>query len=513
MILVTGSNTTEQHPMVGARILEAVGKGAKLIVIDPRRVPLAAHADLYLQPRCGTDVAYLNGMMNVIIKEGLADQEFVSRRTENFEALKEIVAKYTPEYVEEITGIPAAGLIQAARLYATAKKAMLFYCMGITQHTTGVDNVKSCANLAMLTGHLGQEGTGVNPLRGQNNVQGACDMGGLPNVFSGYQQVADEGARNKFSKAWGVQLNGQPGMTMTDMMNECGNKIKALYVLGENPFVSDPDTHHVKEKLGQLDFLVVQDIFLTETAQLADVVLPGVSFAEKDGTFSNTERRVQRVRRAIPPVGSAREDWAIICDLAGKMGYQMNYESAQEIMEEIAMLTPSYGGINYKRLESVAGVQWPCPTADHPGTPVLHRKVFSGGKGKFFAIDFKAPAEVPDADYPLYLTTGRNPFQYHTSTMTGRTAILQREFPENYVEINPADAKEIGIRDGWNVEVSSRRGKVICYVVVTDRVPPKTVFMPFHYAASSANQLTNPALDPVAKIPEYKVCAVKVRGV
>jgi formate dehydrogenase alpha subunit len=513
LIMVTGSNTSEQHPIVGSRIIEAVSKGAKLIVIDPRKIPLVAHAHLYLQQECGTDVAYLNGMMHVIIKEGLADQEFISRRTQDFESLKETVVKYTPEYVEEITGIPAQDLIEAARLYATTKKAMLFYCMGITQHITGVDNVKSCANLAMLTGHLGQEGMGVNPLRGQNNVQGSCDMGGLPNVFSGYQQVADEAARAKFSKAWGVELSGQPGMTLTEMLAECGKKIKALYIMGENPVVSDPDTAHVKDKLSKLDFMVVQDIFLTETAQMADVVLPGTSFAESDGTFSNTERRVQRVRRAIPPIGQAREDWVIICKLASKMGYPMDYESAEEIMDEISLLTPSYGGINYKRLESIEGLQWPCPNTEHPGTPVLHRKVFTSGKGKFFAIDFKPPAEVPDAEFPYILTTGRNAFQYHTATMTGQTAVLQREFPENYVEINPADAKEIGVRDGWDVEVSSRRGKVTCYAMVTDMVPSKTLFMPFHYAASSANLLTNPVFDPVAKIPEYKVCAAQIRGV
>lgn len=516
VFFVTGSNTTEQHPLVASRIINSVKNGkATLILADPRNIQLSKHAKYHLRHRIGTDVALINGMMNVIIDEGLEDKEYTLNFTENFEELKNTVKKYTPEYVEKITGIPAKDLAESARIYARSKKSAILYCMGITQHTTGVDNVKSCANLAMLTGNIGKPGTGVNPLRGQNNVQGACDMGGLPNVYPGYQPVSDPKIKDKFEKAWCVDdLSGEIGTTVTDMPDlAIDGKLKVLYVLGENPMVSDPNIAHVEKGLKSLDFLIVQDIFMTETAQMADVVLPGASFAEKDGTFTNTERRVQLVRKAIDPPGEAKQDWEIICDLAEKCGYKMKYKTAQEIFSEIAVLTPSYHGMSFERLSENFGLQWPCPTAEHPGTPYLHKDgKFSRGKGLFTAIEFKEPAELPDDEYPLVLTTGRTYYHYHTRTLTKRTSTLEREVPECYVEINPEDAKKYSIKNGSEVRVSSRRGDIRVKAKVVDMTKPGTIFIPFHFAEQSVNKLTNNALDPVAKIPEYKICAVKIGG-
>lgn len=514
VLLVTGSNTTEQHPQVGARILAAVEKGARLIVVDPRRIPLAEFAEVYLQPKVGTNVAWLNGLAHVIVKENLYDREFVENRTENFNELCKELLKYTPEYVEQITGIPAGDLVKAARLYAGANKAMLFYCMGITQFTAGVDNVRACANLAMLTGNIGKPGTGVNPLRGQNNVQGACDMGALPNVLTGYQKTDDAKARARFEQIWQVKLPAKPGLTLTEMLNKAADgSLKCLYIMGENPLVSDPDLNHVRKALKKLDLLIVQDIFMTETAEIADFILPGACFAEKEGTFANTERRVQRVRQAVLPRGKAMEDWRIISALACKMGYPMGYETPEEIMEEIAIVTPAYRGINYQRLDAEPGLQWPCPNLQHPGTPYLHKYTFSCGRGKFHPAQYRPPAETPDAAYPFILTTGRTAFQFHTATMTKRTAVIQREHPDAFIEINPEDAAAIGVKDGWTVEVASLRGKLVCRASITGSIPRGTVFMPFHFAEAAANLLTNSAVDPVAKIPEYKACAVMIRRV
>jgi len=510
-IFVIGSNTTEQHPLIARYIMRARAKGTKLIVADPRLIPLTQFADYHLRQRPGTDVALLNGFMNVILKEGWEDKKFINERTEGFEELKEVVKKYTPEEVEKITGIPKELIIEASRIYAQAKSASLVYSMGITQHTTGVDNVVSCSNLAMLTGNVGRPSTGVNPLRGQSNVQGACDMGALPNVYSGYQSVADENTRAKFEKAWNTELPSQPGLTVVEMMNEAAKgNLKAIYIMGENPMLSDPDINHVKKALENLEFLVVQDIFLTETAQLADLVLPGTSYAERDGTFTATDRRVQRIRKAIEPRGESKPDWQIICALARKMGSKgFEYSSPAEIMDEIASLTPIYGGIGYERIEDI-GLQWPCPSKEHPGTPYLHQEKFSRGKGKFFGIEFKEAAELPDADYPFILTTGRTIFHYHTGTMTRRTEALNREVPTGYVEINFKDAEKLNIFEGEIVSVKSRRGKIEVKVQVTKKVPEGVIFIPFHFAESPANVLTNSAFDPVAKIPEYKVCAVQV---
>ena len=512
VILITGSNTTENHPVLSSYVKRAVVyKGAKLIVIDPRKIPITRFADIWLRPNLGTDVAYINGMMHVIIKENLYDEDYVTSRTVGLNEMKKTVEKYTPEYVEEITGIHRDKLIEAARLYAQAPAASILYAMGITQHTTGTDNVKSLANLAMLCGNVGIEGGGVNPLRGQNNVQGACDMGALPNVYTGYQPVVDLAIRDHMEKAWGVEkLPEKPGITVTEMMEKAHEgKMKCLYIMGENPMISDPDLNHAKKSLENLDFLVVQDIFLTETAQMADVVLPAACFAEKEGTFVNTERKVQLIRKAVEPPGDAKEDWNIIADLAGRMGDPMDYGSAKDIMEEIAEVTPSYRGINYGRLKS-DGIHWPCPSTEHPGTPCLHVDQFSCGLGVFHAIDFIPPAELPDEKYPLYLTTGRVLYQFHTGTMTMKSDGLNELAPESFVEISAQDAQAYRIEDGDSLKISSRRGEIEAKARLSEKAVEGTIFIPFHYANAAANKLTNTALDPTAKIPEFKVCAVRI---
>jgi len=521
--LIIGSNTSEGHPLIATRVLKARKRGAKIIVLDPRKNQIGHWADIYYSFRPGSDVAIFNALMNVIISEGLQDAAFIAERTEDFEALKALVEEYTPEKVAEISGIPAEALREIARTYAKGKPAAIIYAMGITQHTTGVDNVKSTSNLAMLCGNMGIPGGGVNPLRGQNNVQGACDMGGLPNVFPGYQPVTSPEVVEKFAKGWGLTtddgqqtavhgLSSTVGLTVTEMLHATQEgKVRGLYIMGENPMVSDPDLNHVRHCLEQTEFLVVQDIFLTETARMAHVVLPGASFAEKDGTFTNTERRVQRVRQAIKPVGESKEDWVIICELAKKMGASgFDFQSAKSVMEEINKLTPSYGGITYERLEELGSLQWPCPAVDHPGTTYLHKGKFTRGLGKFFALEFKEANELPNDEYPFTLTTGRLMFHFHTGSMTRRSKKLDSEVPEAYVEINVKDAGKIGLNGNKRVRVTSRRGQIELGVRVTDDIKRGIVFIPFHFAEAAANTLTNSAIDPVAKIPEYKVCAVKV---
>ena len=522
-ILITGSNTTEAHPLIGMRVMRAQRRGAKVIVVDPRDIQIARLADIHLRQRAGTDVAWMNGMMNVIIREGLYDREFVASRTEGFDQLKALVERYTPERVERITGIPAQDLVEAARTYANAERAAILYAMGITQHTTGVDNVLCVANLAMLTGNVGKPGSGVNPLRGQNNVQGACDVGGLPNVYTGYQPVTNQAVRDRFAEAWGHAPDCKVGLTVTEMMEAAlHGSLRALYILGENPMVSDPDLRHVAEALEGTEFLVVQDIFPTETAGFADVLLPGVSFAEKEGTFTATDRRIQLVRQAIAPLGNARQDWEIICDIAIRMQAQggiahseapfggWEYSTPAAILDELAALTPQYAGVSFRRLEERGDLQWPVPHAEHPGTPYLHKDRFSRGLGHLSPIEYKEPAETPDEEYPLLLTTGRMMFHYHTGSMTRRSEKLDREVPEGYVEISPEDAAELGLRKSARVRVISRRGAIETRAWITRRVPAGTVFIPFHFAEAAANVLTNPAVDPVAKIPEYKVAAVRV---
>ncbi len=511
VVFITGSNTTAGHPVIGARIRQAKERGAKLIVADPRVIDLTSDADVFLQIMPGTNVALYNGMMNVIISEGLQNKAYIEERTEQFDDLVKAVSSFTPEKAAEICGICADDIRAAARLYAQADKGAIFYTMGVTQHTTGTEGVMSLSNLALLCGNIGIESGGVNPLRGQNNVQGACDMGGLPGDLTGYQKVANPDALAKFEKAWGVKLSDKPGFTLCDIVHKAGHgDIKFLYILGENPMVSDPDLNHVEEALKNTEFLVVQDIFLTETARLADVVLPAASFAEKEGTFSNTERRVQRVRKAIEPIGKSKADWVILSDLLNRLGIEANYSNPSEIMAEISSLTPSYAGITYDRLDQLGSLQWPCPTLEHPGTPYLHKASIARGKGLFKGIDYKPSNELPDADYPFVLTTGRVLYHYHTRSMTGRVAGLNKISPESFIEINPVTARNLGIKDGEKVNVSSRRGEISTTAKVVRTIKENVVFMPFHFAEGAANVLTNPALDPISKIPEYKVCAVNI---
>jgi len=493
-IFIIGSDTMSQHPLIARMVMIAKEKGAKIILADPRRV---------------------NGMMKYILDNGLENKAFISERTEDFEKLKEVLHSLSLDEVEKITGVAKGEIEKAALLYAQAKEGCIIYAMGITQHTTGTDNVLSMANLAMLTGNIGRPGTGVNPLRGQNNVQGACDLGALPNVLPGYQAVTDDDIRMVIAKVWGVaELPSHVGLTVVEMMNAAlEGKVKAMYIMGENPMVSDPDISHVEEGLNNLDFLVVQDIFPTETARLADVVLPAASWAEKEGTFTGTDRRVQLIRKAVEPLWESRPDWEIICELAKEMkaGEGFSFSSVNQIFEEMRKVTPQYAGISFTRLGQPGGLQWPCPKEDYPGTPILHGKVFTRGRGKFHPIIYRKPAESPTDEFPFILTTGRVMSQWHTRSMTGRSPALNAEFPEGFVEINPEDARKLGVSDADSVEVSSRRGKIQTKARVTDKVAPGVIFMPFHFAEQAANRLTNPALDPIAKIPELKVCAAAVR--
>jgi formate dehydrogenase alpha subunit len=515
LFFVIGANPTEQHPIIGARLLQATRRGAGLIVADSRRIRLAHHADLHLRPRQGSDVALLNAMAHVILSEGLEDRTFISTRTENFAALQRNVADWPPERATAVTGLPAEQIAAAARLLAAANKAMILYAMGLTQHLHGADNVRAIANLALLTGNVGRPGAGINPLRGQNNVQGACDMGALPDVFSGYQQVADPAVRQKFARAWGVDaLPERPGLTLTAAMNTAlAGQLHGMFIMGENPLLSDPDQAHARRALQALQLLVVQDIFLTETAQLADVVLPAASFAERDGTFTSTERRVQRVRRALAAPGACRSDGDILCALAERSGFQgMRYAHPAEVMAEIAALTPIYAGISYARLEG-PGLQWPCPTTEHPGTPVLHETAFPRGRGRFCPVQPHTDQEIPDAAFPLLLSTGRNAFQYHTGTMTRRSHLLEREEPTPYVEIHPQDAHSLGIRLRETIAVVTRRGRIEVAARITETVSAGTLFLPFHYAEGAANILTRNALDAESGTPAYKVNAARVEKI
>ena len=511
VILVTGSNTTENHPIIGLKIREAIARGSKLLLFDPRQIQLSQIATLWARQRPGTDVAWINGLMHVIIRDGLMQTEFINSRTEGAEAVQKLVAAYTPERVMEITGVPAELIVEAARLYATAERASIVYSMGITQHTTGVDNVRSLANLAMITGQIGRPGTGVNPLRGQSNVQGACDMGALPKYYPGYQQVANADAHAKFKKAWNVELSDNPGLTVTQMLPAAREgKIKAMYIMGENPVLSDADVTHVVEALENLEFLVVQDIFLTETAKLAQVVLPASSYAERDGTYTNTERRVQLTRPVVPPPGQARRDREIICELATAIGYPMAYASTAEVNEEMRELTPSYAGISHARLEAGAQLHWPCPSEDHPGTPILHRENFAHGLGQFHPVEYQPAAEETDASFPIVLTTGRMLEHYHTGTMTRRSKGLNGLVPGPFVEVNDTDANKIRVKDGDRVKVTSRRGSIVLPARVGSKVDAGVLFIPFHFWEAAANVLTNPASDPTAGIPEFKVCAARL---
>ena len=521
-LFLLGSNTFEQHPLIGRKVMQAKMAGAKLIYADPRFTTTGKQADLYMQFRSGSDVAILNGLMQEIIKNGWEDKKFIEERCKDYDKLKEVVMKedYSLENVSKISGIPVEQLKQAAEWIGKAESCTILYSMGITQHTVGVDNVKSVANIQMLTGNLGKPGSGVNALRGQNNVQGACDMGALPVVFTGYQKVIDEAAYKKFADAWGFKdgiaapQNGYEVTTMINVLADNPGELKCMYIMGENPMISDPDLHHVEKGLKNLEFLVVQDIFLTETAEMADVVLPSTCYAERDGTQTSTERRVQMWRKAQDPPGEAKLDWVIIAEIAAAMGYkeQFAWQSAEEIFTEIAALTPSYHGMNYTRLNRPEALHWPCPAEDHPGTPILHIGKFAhpDGKGVMHPIEYKAPAEVPDSEFPYILTTGRILFHWHTGSMTRRSASLDKEVPTGWIEINTDDAKELGIKDNEMIKAITRRGEVKVPAKVTKDIMKGVMFMPFHFAECAANILTHNALDPIAKIPEYKVCSVKV---
>lgn len=512
VILVIGSNTTENHPVIGAKMKMALEKGAKLIVADPRRIELAEYADVYFQLNPASNIALLNSMMNVIIEENLQDTEYIKKHTENYDALVELVKDYTPEKAAEICGVSADDIRKAARIYATSDRAAIYYCMGITQHSNGTHNVMAVSNLALLCGNIGKEFTGVNPLRGQNNVQGACDMGGLPNVLTGYQKYTDD-AIEKYEKEWNVSLNREDGLTIPEIMHEVGEeKIKFLYIMGENPMISDPDINHIKHALETVECLVVQDLFLTETAQFADVVLPGASFAEKDGTFSNTERRVQRVRKAVEPIGDSKPDWMILTEVMNKLGYEVSYNSPSEIFDEIARLTPQYGGISYERLEKKA-LQWPCPTKDHEGTKYLHADRPIKGKGTFVPTDYIKSYEEINEDYPYLLINGRVLYHYHSRTMTGKVDELNEISGHSFIEINPNTARKLNIADGEKLKVSSRRGEIETTAKVTDIVEEEIFFMPFHFADGAANYLSNTTLDEICKIPDLKLCAIKVEKI
>jgi formate dehydrogenase major subunit/formate dehydrogenase alpha subunit len=510
VLFVIGSNTTETHPIVGLRMKKAIRKGAKLIVADPRKINLVKFSHLWLQQKPGTDVALLNAIMHVLLKHNLLDRVFILSRTEGFEAFRNNIEKYTPEYAEKITGVPVEDIVKAALLYGKAKRPGIYYTMGITQHSHGTNNVYTIANLAMMTGNLGIESAGVNPLRGQNNVQGSTDMGCVPNLYPGYQSVSVSNVREKFEKAWGVRLPKKEGLKMTEMVGEAAKgRLKALYIMGENPALSDPDINHTVKTLKALDFLVVQDIFLTETAALADVVLPAASFAEKNGTFTNTERRIQRVRKAVDSPGQAREDSWIISELSGRLGYAMKFDFIEEIFQEIGSVWPGVAGITYARIEK-NGIQWPCPTIDHPGTPYLFKGGFPRGKATFSVVEYKPSKELPNKEYPFMLSTGRHLFHYHTGTMIRKEDALHNVAGEAYAELNPDDANGLKLKDGQKVRMSSRRGEIEINVKISERVGKGRVFIPFHYKEAAANILTNTVLDPISKIPELKVCAIKI---
>ena len=521
-ILVTGSNTTEQHPIIGGKILRARERGAKLIVVDPREIQLAKLADIHLRPLPGTDVAWLNSFIHVILEEGLEDKGFIRNHLESeaFEEMKKVVMsdRYSPENTEKITSIPANDLRRAAILFASNRPGSLVYSMGITQHVQGTDNVKSVANLQMILGNVGFHATGVNPLRGQHNVQGACDMGALSSWYPGYQPVTDPAVRRKMADAWGIkveEMDDRVGLTIVEMVEAAGEgRIKGLYIVGENPMVSDPDINHT-EKCLEKPFLVVQDLFMTPTTELADVVLPAASFAEKDGTYTSTQRTVSRIRRAIEPPGESNPDHWIMGQIAERVGYKgCSYPSPKEILDEINNVAPIYAGITWERIGSEDfpfGISWPCPDVDHPGTTFLHGGGnFSRGKGRCHVCEYVPPPEKPDGEYPFRLTTGRIAFHYHTGTMTRRSPTLDREVRSGYIEINPEDAERLGIRHNRMVKVSSRRGEITVRAEVSDMVPPGVVFVPWHFEEAAANKLTIAALDPVAKIPSLKVCAAKL---
>jgi len=513
LMFVIGSNTTEAHPIIAMEMKRAARRGAKLIVADPRAIWLTEIADIHLQLAPGTDVWLLNAMAHAIIEEGLVDDAFIAEHTENFEAVRAAVADYSPEKAEAITGVPAADLRTAARWYATTEKAGIYYTLGITEHSHGTDNVYALANLVLMTGHLGVPSAGMNPLRGQNNVQGANDAGASPIFYPGYQRVVDPDARQKFSQAWGVELSPDNGLNLNEMMKTLGEGIRGIFVMGEDIVLSEPNVTRVEEGLNNIDFLIVQDIFLNETCRFADVVFPAACFAEKDGVFTNSDRRVQRVRKAVSPPGEARADWEILCDLARAVGYPMpHYSDPSEIYAEMAALSPKFAGISHERIED-GGIQWPCPTPDHPGTRYLHQDGPLRGKAAFQAVSYRPSAEQADPEYPLVLSTGRTLYHYNAATQTRRDSGPVLKQPENFIEVHPRDARRLRIEDGERVRVSSRRGSVRARVVVTRKMRRGCIWMPLHFAEDRANVLTNDAGDPTTGTAEFKVCAARIEKI
>jgi formate dehydrogenase alpha subunit len=517
--IITGSNTTETHPVIANFLKRAVRKnGAKLIVVDPRQIEMSGFSELWLQQKPGTDVAVFQAMAHVVVQEKLYNEEFIQNRTEGFSEYLETLEECTPEWAEEISGVPADKIRQAARIYANAERGAIYWGMGISQSTHGTDNTLTLTNLALMCGHLGKAGTGVNPLRGQNNVQGCSDSGGLPNVFTAYQSVEADDTKTKFEDYWGTVLNPKAGLTATEMVDGAYAKaIKGMFVLGENPMMSEPNLVHARHSLEKLEFLVCQDIFINETGEMADVILPATSFAEKDGTFTNTDRRVQRCRAAVPPVGNSRPDWQILSDLGKRLEERLDldlrhgfdYEHPREIWEEMREVTPDFWGIDYDRLEREGGVHWPCPSFDHPGTPFLFAEEFPRGRGKFWEVTYGTESEQPDEEYPYNLSTGRVLYHWSGSTMTGRSS-LEDVYPEATCEIHPDDAVELGLETSDWVAVSSRRGTIKLRALVTGRSPQGTVFVPFHFAEAAANLLTLDRVDKRAKIPDYKNTAIKI---
>ena len=520
VILVLGADPSQVHPQVSARIINAVTNGATLILIDPKKTHLAKFARFHLQLKPGTYTALINGMIHTILDKKWVDEKETADFTANLSDLKKIAVKYTPSKVERLTGIPHTAIQQAAQIYARAKKAMIVYSTGLTQQVAGINNVKALANLAILTRHLGEPSTGLMSLLEQNNAQGVADVGGIPDFYSGYQPMSNARVREKFAKAWKVTLPTQPGLSILEMLTP--GKLKGMVIAGENPLVTAPDVKSVQETLANLEFLVVQDIFLTETAQYADVVLPAACFAEKDGTFTNTERRVQRIRKAVDPPGQSKPDWKIITELAKRMGHPLNDSSPAKIMDKIAALTPIYAGIDYKRLDEEWGIQWPCPETDHPGTPVLHAGYFDRSQTYFSLVEqdgLEKPhftpvediplIEPPSKEYPFTLTTGNLYYQWHSGTMTRRSATLNREHPEVFAAINPKDAQALEIRNGERIRVLSRRGEIETAALLTDMVQEKTIFIPSHYKQTAAKVLINPSVLKKAKLPEL-LCAVRI---
>ncbi|ERL20989.1 formate dehydrogenase subunit alpha family protein [Oribacterium sp. oral taxon 078 str. F0263] len=517
VIMLVGSNPEHAHPVIGMQIRQAVQRGAKLIVVDPRDIDLSRQADIHLKLRPGTNIAFANGMMHIFIEEDLIDHEFIEKRTEHFEEIKKVVAEYTPERVAEICRIDPDKLREAARLYAKAKTAPVIYCLGVTEHHTGTHGVISLSNMVMMVGKFGKRGCGLNPLRGQNNVQGACDMGADPKQFPGYQNLDIPEVMDKFEKAWGTKLNHEIGTKATECFGKMTTgEIRGLFIFGEDPMRTDPNTRHVLRALSSLDFLVVDELFMTETAKLADVILPGRSYAEKEGTFTNTERRVQRVRKAVEIEGETREDTWIFTEIMNRMGYPQPHLTAAEIMDEIASVTPNFAGISHERLDSTEvagrGLQWPCRSKDKPGTEIMHVGKFARGLGCFIPTRHVPSMELPDEDYPIIMMTGRILYHYNACAMTDKVEGLNEMAPDSFIELNTEDAEKLEVRDGDMVNVSSRRGKIQARAVVSEKTNPGECWMPFHYIGG-ANWLTSDALDSISKTPEYKVCTVKVEKI